>query len=379
MTAGALHGLRVVELAGFGPAPFCGMLLADMGADVVRVERAHAPERGFPQDARFEVMNRGRRLVDLDLKTSAGLSQLLDLVDQADVLIEGYRPGVMERLGAGPDVCLARNPRLVYGRVTGYGQTGPLAQAAGHDINYIAISGVLDAIGPAGAPPVLPLNLVADYGGGGMLLAVGILAARLHAQASGHGQVVDASMLDGSTLLMAGTYGLRAAGLWNHSRGSNVLDGGAPWYGVYETADGGYLALGAVEPRFYDQLLKGLGLDAGDLPPRHDRAAWPSLRKAFSQRIAQETREHWSNIFAGLEACVTPVLRGNEVADHPQFQARQSLVRHHGVLQPAPAPRFSLTPSRMPDPPAIASSDAQEILRNWSHLPEAADQGRGNA
>ncbi len=366
MTAGALQGLRVVELAGFGPAPFCAMVLADMGADVVRVERAHAPERGFPQDARFEVMNRGRRLVDLDLKTPAGLAQLLELVERADVLIEGYRPGVMERLGAGPDVCLSRNPRLVYGRVTGYGQTGPLAQAAGHDINYIALSGVLDAIGPTGAPPVVPLNLVADYGGGGMLLAVGILAARLQAQASGHGQVVDASMLDGSTLLMAGTYGLQAAGLWNPQRGTNVLDGGAPWYGVYATADGGYLALGAVEPRFYDRLLEGLGLDADNLPPRKDRAGWPGLRQAFSERIAQETRAHWADIFMKLDACVTPVLRSDEVADHPQFRARQTLVRHHGVLQPAPAPRFSRTPSKLPAPPAATTTDLQEVLRSWS-------------
>lgn len=365
MTAGALQGLRVVELAGFGPAPFCAMVLADMGADVVRVERAHAPERGFPQDARFEVMNRGRRLVDLDLKTPAGLAQLLGLVERADVLIEGYRPGVMERLGAGPDTCLAHNPRLVYGRVTGYGQTGPLAQAAGHDINYIALSGVLDAIGPAGAPPVVPLNLVADYGGGGMLLAVGILAARLQVQASGHGQVVDASMLDGSTLLMAGTYGLRAAGLWSHQRGSNVLDGGAPWYGVYETADGGYLALGAVEPRFYEQLLKGLDLEAVDLPPRHDKSEWPRLRETFAARIAQATRQHWVTVFSVLDACVTPVLRQDEVLEHPHMKVRHTLMDSDGVLQPAPAPRFSRTPSQLKPVRVGPAENIEKVLLSW--------------
>lgn len=365
MSRGVLEGLRVVELAGFGPAPFCAMLLADMGADVVRVERANAPERGIPTEARFEVMNRGRRSVALDLKSADGLEKLLQLAERADVLIEGYRPGVMERLGAGPDTCLERNPRLVYGRVTGYGQDGPLAQAAGHDINFIAVAGVLDAIGPAGAPPVPPLNLVADYGGGGMLLAVGVLGACLEARRSGRGQVVDAAMLDGSALLMAGTFGLKAAGLWRDERGTNVLDGGAPWYGVYRTADGGYLALGAVEPRFYAQLLERLGFAAEELPARGQREAWPVLRDAFARRIAERTRAQWESAFAGADACVSAVLTSREAADHPHVAHRQTLVSVEGVVQPAPAPRFSRTPSAVRRSPPEPGAHTEEVLREW--------------
>ena len=365
MSTGVLEGLRVVELAGFGPAPFCAMLLADMGADVVRIERANAPERGIPTEARFEVMNRGRRSVALDLKSAGGVESLLQLADRADVLIEGYRPGVTERLGAGPEACLARNPRLVYGRVTGYGQDGPLAQAAGHDINFIALAGVLGAIGSAGGPPLPPLNLVADYGGGGMLLAVGVLAATLEARRSGRGQVVDAAMLDGSALLMAGTFGLKAAGLWRDERGTNVLDGGAPWYGVYETADGGHLALGAVEPRFYAQLLERLGFGADELPARGDRAAWPALRDAFARRIAERTRAEWELAFAGADACVTPVLSSSEAARHPHVAERGTLVDIEGVMQPAPAPRFSRTPSMVRRTPPEPGAHTQEVLREW--------------
>lgn len=365
MSTGVLEGLRVLELAGFGPAPFCAMLLADMGADVVRVERANAPERGIPTEARFEVLNRGRRSVALDLKSADGGETLLQLADRADVLIEGYRPGVMERLGAGPDVCLARNRRLVYGRVTGYGQDGPLAQAAGHDINFIALAGVLDAIGPAGEPPVPPLNLVADYGGGGMLLAVGVLAACLEARRSGRGQVVDAAMLDGSALLMAGTFGLKAAGLWREQRGTNVLDGGAPWYGVYKTADGGYLALGAVEPRFYAQLLERLGFAPDELPARANRDSWPALRNAFAQRIARRTRTEWQAAFAGVDACVTAVLSSSEAAGHPHVAQRGTLVSVEGVMQPAPAPRFSRTPSQMRRSPPEPGVHTEEVLREW--------------
>lgn len=369
MSNGVLAGLRIVELAGFGPAPFCAMLLADMGADVVRIERANAPERGFPTEARFEVMNRGRRSVALDLKSAQGLEKLLQLVDRADVLIEGYRPGVMERLGAGPDVCLQRNPRLVYGRVTGYGQDGPLAQAAGHDINFIAVAGVLDAIGPADGPPVPPLNLVADYGGGGMLLAVGVLAACLEARQSGRGQVVDAAMLDGSALLMAGTFGLKAAGLWRDRRGTNVLDGGAPWYGVYQTADGGYLALGAVEPRFYAQLLEGLGFAADELPARGNREVWPVLRSAFAQRIAQRTRAEWVSAFAGADACVTAVLSSDEAAHHPHVSERGTLLTVEGVMQPAPAPRFHRTPSSVRRGPPQYGAHTHEVLEEWLRQP----------
>lgn len=365
MSQGVLEGLRVVELAGFGPAPFCAMLLADMGADVVRIERANAPERGFPTQARFEVMNRGRRSVALDLKSAEGLELLLRLADRADILIEGYRPGVMERLGAGPDVCLQRNPRLVYGRVTGYGQEGPLAQAAGHDINFIALAGVLDAVGPADGPPVPPLNLVADYGGGGMLLAVGVLGACLEAQRSGRGQVVDAAMLDGSALLMAGTFGLKAAGLWRDQRGTNVLDGGAPWYGVYETADGGYLALGAVEPRFYAQLLERLGFAPDELPARGNRDVWPQLRRAFAQRIAQRSRLDWEKAFAGADACVTVVLSSSEAAQHPHVAHRGTLLSVDGVMQPAPAPRFHRTPSSVRRGPPEYGAHTREVLQEW--------------
>lgn len=362
---GVLDGLRVVELAGFGPAPFCAMLLADMGADVVRIERAHAPERGIPTEHRFEVMNRGRRSVELDLKTSEGRDTLLQLAARADVLVEGYRPGVMERLGLGPQDCLAVNAALVYGRVTGYGQDGPLAQVAGHDINFIAVSGVLEAIGPANGPPVPPLNLVADYGGGGMLLAVGVLAACLEARRSGRGQVVDAAMLDGSALLMAGTFGLQAAGLWHEGRGSNVLDGGAPWYGVYETSDGRHLALGAVEPRFYAQLTERLGFGRDELPPRGDRTRWGELRQAFASRIGQRTRAEWEAAFQGADACVSAVLSSREAAIHPHVAARGSLVTVEGVLQPAPAPRFSRTPSELRRPPPASGAHTQEVLCEW--------------
>lgn len=365
MSAGVLDGLRVIELAGFGPAPFCAMLLADMGADVVRVERAHAPQRGIPTDPRFEVLNRNRRSVSLDLKSDEGLQTLLALVDRADVLVEGFRPGVMERLGAGPQVCHARHPALVYGRVTGWGQDGPLAQQAGHDINFIALSGVLDAIGHAGGPPVPPLNLVADYGGGGMLLAVGVLAACLQARQSGLGQVVDAAMIDGSALLMAGTFGLRAAGLWRDGRGSNLLDGAAPWYGVYETADGGFLALGAVEPRFYAQLLERLGFTADALPPRADRSRWPVLREALGRRIAQRTRREWEAVFDGSDACVSAVLSADEARRHPQLAARATLVEVAGVVQPAPAPRFSRTPSQLRSGPAVPGADTEAVLQDW--------------
>ena len=281
---GPLTGVRVIEMAGFGPAPFCAMMLADMGADVVRIERANAPERGIPIDSKFEVLNRGRRSVARDLKTNEGQELLLQLVGRASILIEGYRPGVMERLGVGPEVCLEVQPSLVYGRVTGYGQEGPMAHAAGHDLNYIALTGVLHAIGPSGGEPITPLNLVGDFGGGGMLLTTGVLAAYIEASRSGRGQVVDAAMVDGASLLMAGTYGLMAAGIWKDQRGSNVLDGGAPWYGAYPTRDGRYVTVAAVERRFYEQLIESLGLRLGDLPPREDRERWPELREAIASR-----------------------------------------------------------------------------------------------
>jgi alpha-methylacyl-CoA racemase len=362
---GPLAHLKVVEMAGMGPAPFCAMLLADMGADVVRIERAHAPERGIPTPVRFEVLNRSRRSVALDPKTPQGLRHLLDLVGHADLLLEGYRPGVMERLGAGPDVCLARNPRLVYGRMTGFGQDGPMAQAAGHDLNYIALSGALGAIGPAGGPPTVPLNLIGDFGGGGMLLAVGLLAAYVEACRSGEGQVVDAAMTEGAALLMASTFGLHEAGLWEDERGSNILDGGAPWYGVYRTADGRFVSLAAIEPRFYADLLRRLGLDAVSLPARDDREQWPVLRAALASRIAQRTRDEWQAELEGTDACFAPVLGLGEAADHPQMTHRAAFVDVGGVRQPAPAPRFGRTLAAHPRPPREHGQDTAEVLADW--------------
>jgi alpha-methylacyl-CoA racemase len=367
MTAatGPLRGVKVVELAGMGPAPFCAMLLADMGADVIRVERANAPERGIPVAPHFEVLNRGRRSVSLDLKTPAGVDTLLQLIGRADILLEGFRPGAMERLGVGPGECHAVNPRLVYGRMTGFGQEGPLARAAGHDVNYIALTGALAAIGPADGPPTLPLNLLGDFGGGGMLLAVGLLAAYVHAKETGTGQVVDAAMVDGSALLMASTFGLKAAGVWRPGRGSNILDGGAPWYGVYMTADGEYVSLGAIEPRFYSDLLQRLGLNEAQLPQRKERERWPQLRAAIAGRILSRTRQEWQEALEGTDVCFAPVLSMEEAPRHPHMAARATFTHIGGVLQPAPAPRFSLTPSAVQRPPPTPGEHTLEVLRDW--------------
>ena len=348
-----------------GPAPFCAMLLADMGADVIRVERANAPERGIPVDPRFEVLNRGRRSVSLDLKTPAGIETLLRLVERADILLEGFRPGAMERLGVGPNECHAVNPRLVYGRMTGFGQEGPLARAAGHDVNYIALTGALAAMGPAEGPPTLPLNLVGDFGGGGMLLAVGLLAAYVHAKDSGQGQVVDAAMVDGSALLMASTFGLKAAGVWQPGRGNNILDGGAPWYGVYMTADGEYVSLGAIEPRFYSDLLQRLDINETQLPARKDRQGWPQLRAAIAGRILSRTRQQWQEVLEGTDVCFAPVLSMEEAPQHSHMAARDTFIHIGGVLQPAPAPRFSRTPSAVQRPPPTPGEHTQEVLREW--------------
>lgn len=373
---GPLRGVKVVEMAGMGPAPFCAMLLADMGADVIRVERANAPERGIPVEPRFEVLNRGRRSVALDLKTPDGVSTLLQLVERADILLEGFRPGAMERLGAGPQVCHALNPRLVYGRMTGFGQDGPLAQAAGHDVNYIALTGALAAMGPADGPPMLPLNLVGDFGGGGMLLAVGLLAAYVHAKQSGPGQVVDAAMIDGSALLMASTFGLKAAGVWQAGRANNILDGGAPWYGVYLTADGEYVSLGAIEPRFYSELLKRLDLQEDQLPPRSDRKRWPQLRAAIAVRILSQTRAQWQDALEGTDVCFAPVLSMDEAPRHPHMAARGTFTNAEGVVQPAPAPRFSRTPSAIQRPPPMPGEHTQEVLRDWGVLTQHGTTGR---
>jgi alpha-methylacyl-CoA racemase len=354
----ALAGIRVVELAGLAPGPFGCMVLAGLGADVVQVDR---PGGGsLPPGP----LSRGRRVVMLDLKTPSGLAALLSLVERADVLVEGYRPGVAERLGFGPSVCSSLNPRLVYARMTGWGQDGPLAPRAGHDIDYIAVAGALEPLGRAGSPPPAPLNYLGDFAGGGMLLAVGVLAALVERLQSGRGQVVDAAMVDGAGLLTAFLHGAVASGMWTEPRGANLLDGGAPFYDTYATADGGYVVVGALEPQFYADLLAGLGLDADStLPGQHDVAGWPVLRERFTAAFATRTRDEWADIFAARDACVAPVLSPLEAPIHPHAVSRASFVTVDGVDQPAPAPRFSRTPASPPRPPQPTSVD--EVLASW--------------
>jgi alpha-methylacyl-CoA racemase len=335
---GPLAGIRVVELAGIGPCPFCAMLLADLGAEVIRVDRPGRPSS--PAD----FTSRGKRRVIVDLKHPQGAGVVLRLAAQADVLVEGYRPGVAERLGIGPADCQARNPRLVYGRMTGWGQEGPLAEAAGHDIAYIALAGALHAIGRAGGPPQVPVNYLGDFGGGAMFLAVGVLAALLEARQSGRGQVVDAAIVDGTAVLQAMSYGLLAAGTWTDQRGVNLLDSGAPFYDVYGTADGRHMAVGAIEPQFYARFLELLFAPDGlptDLPAQHDRARWPQLRAQFADRFASRAQADWTKAFEGTDACVAPVLSMTEAPRHPHLAARGTYAEVDGVVQPAPAPRFS--------------------------------------
>jgi alpha-methylacyl-CoA racemase len=362
--AGPLRGVRVVELAGIGPGPHAAMVLADLGADVVRIDRPSGGLRLGDPDQPDPTL-RGRRRVAADLKDPAGRETVLRLVERADVLIEGYRPGVAERLGVGPDACHARNPRLVYGRITGYGQDGPLAQQAGHDINYVSLTGALHAIGRPDDRPVLPLNLVGDFGGGSMLLLVGVLAALWEARSSGRGQVVDAAMVDGASLLMQMTWAFYGQGEWADTRGANLLDGGVPYYDTYACADGRHVAVGPLEPRFYAQLLAGLGLDPADLPAQDDRAGFPTLRARFTDAFATRTRDEWVAVFDDTEACVTPVLALGEVADHPHLKARGTVVVPDGVPQAAPAPRFSRTPAALPGPPA-PPEDVESVLADWA-------------
>ncbi|HEY3502452.1 MAG TPA: CaiB/BaiF CoA-transferase family protein [Actinocatenispora sp.] len=358
--AGPLDGIRVVELAGIGPAPFATMLLADLGAEVIRVDRPGG--RATPVDAGHRILGRGRRSVAVDLKNPDGVAVVLRLAGTADALIEGYRPGVAERLGIGPEPCLAANPRLVYGRMTGWGQDGPLAQRAGHDIDYIALAGALSMVGRRGEAPTVPLNLIGDFGGGGMLMAVGVLAGLLGARISGRGQVVDAAMVDGTATLLSMLLGLRAAGMWGE-RGGNLLDGGAPFYDAYRCADGGYVAVGALEDPFYAELLAGLGLSGDDtLPPRDEPARWPELRERLAAVFATRTRDEWADRFADTDACVAPVLDPDEAADHPHLAARGTYRRESGLLQPAPAPRFSATPPGVPAPAPAVGAHTTEIL-----------------
>ena len=357
--SGPLQGIRVVELAGLGPAPYACMLLADLGAEVLRVDR---PSPGFTVPS-ADVTSRGRRSVAVDLKNPAAADVVLRLVDSADVLVEGLRPGVAERLGVGPEACLERNPRLVYARMTGWGQDGPLAPRVGHDINYAAITGALGAIGEPGRKPVPPLNLVADFGGGSMFLVTGILAALLERGTSRRGQVVDAAMVDGVTSLLAMTYGFRAGGGWSDERGTNLLDGGAPFYDTYACSDGRYVAIGALEPQFWALVVQTLGLE--NLPEQYDRAGWPVLRERLAQAFATRTRDEWAAVFDPLDACVSPVLTLGEAPAHPHLAAREAVVEVDGVQQPAPAPRFSRTPGEVGRPPASAGADTREALQAW--------------
>jgi alpha-methylacyl-CoA racemase len=346
-----------VELAGLGPAPFCGMLLADLGAEVVQVRR---PGAGPGKD---DVLQRGKRGVEIDLKHEAGPDAVLALAERADVLLEGFRPGVAERLGLGPEQCWQRNPALVFGRMTGWGQEGPLAHSAGHDIDYIALTGMLHTLGRAGGPPQVPANLVGDFGGGAMYLAVGVLAATLNARSTGQGQVVDASIVDGAAHLGSMLFGMLAAGGWSTERGTNLLDTGAPYYDVYETSDGEHVAVGPLEPRFYDELVERLGL-TGQLPDRDDPANWPALRDALAKTFAQRTRAEWAELFEGTDACVAPVLSMTEAREHPHMRERGVFTDRDGVVQPAPAPRFSATPNP-PTSGVRSEAEAEAVLRDW--------------
>jgi len=362
--------VKVIELVGIGPGPFAAMLLADMGADVIRIHRAESVERGFDPGG-VPVLDRGRRSVGVDLKHADGVECVLRLVERADALVEGYRPGVTERLGVGPDDCFARNPRLVYGRMTGWGQDGPMAQAAGHDINYIALAGALAHFGRAGSKPTPPINMVGDFGGGGMFLAFGVVCGILEARGSGEGQVVDAAMVDGSAILMSMIWGLRSLGAWNEELGTNVLDTGAPFYETYATADGRFVSLGSLEPQFYAELVAKLGLDSDDLPAQMDRGGWPRLRERFAELFKTKTRDEWREILEGSDACFAPVLTMSEAAEHPHIRSRGTVVEHDGVLQPGPAPRFSRTPTGISRPPARPGEHTDEVLAEWGF---AADE-----
>lgn len=362
---GPLQGLKVLEIASAAPAPFACMMLADLGANVVRIDRPGTAEPPNGRPRPIDPLTRGRTSIELNLKDPSAREQVLQLVRDADVLVEGFRPGVAERLGLGPNDCLAVNPRLVYGRMTGWGQSGPLAEKAGHDINYIALSGALEPIGRAGGPPLAPVNMVGDYGGGGMLLAFGILAALYERQSSQLGQVVDAAMVDGSSLLAASIHGMIGSGTWRPERGTNLLDSGAPFYDVYETADGEFLSVGALEKRFYAELLTGLGLDQSDLPAQYDRAGWPQLRTTFAGRIKERTSEAWVEVFADRDACVAPVLSPTQAPRHPHAKERAAFVAVDGIAQPSPAPRFSRTPSGVPLGTPKRTSRVEEVLSDW--------------
>ncbi|WP_439943936.1 CaiB/BaiF CoA transferase family protein [Streptomyces sp. BBFR115] len=368
--SGPLAGVRIVELGGVGPTPFCCMLLSDLGADIVRIDRPPGYDGGAPVEPRFNLLNRGRRSAALDLKNGAAVEAVLRLVRDADAVIEGFRPGVAEKLGLGPDECRAANPRLVYGRMTGWGQNGPLAQAPGHDVNYVSLTGVLHSVGRAGGPPVIPLNLAGDFGGGSLYLALGVVSALLESRTSGRGQVIDAAMVDGSASLMTLFYGLHAAGYWNDERGTNRLDSGAPWYDVYETKDGRWLSVGSNEARFWRNTLRLLGLREEDMPDQHDRTRWPEMRTTLTEVLRTRTRDEWCALAEGQEVCIAPVLSLTEAPGHPHLRERGTFTEVEGVIQPAPAPRFSRTPGAIQGPPAEPGQHTDEVLGDWGFTAE---------
>lgn len=373
--AGPLAGLRIIEMVGLGPAPFCAMMFADMGAEVIRIDRP--PGTGTPVvDPRFDVTARGRRSLAIDLKKPGATETVLQLVEKADGLIEGFRPGVMERLGLGPDICRERNPSLVYGRMTGWGQDGPLAHSAGHDINYVALSGALHAIGKPDEPPVVPLNYIGDFGGGAMLLAFGVLCGLLEAQRSGKGQVVDAAMTDGAALLSAMMYGFKAEGTWSNRRGENLLDGGAHFYTTYACRDGRSVAVGAIEPQFYETLLRLCGIDDPEFRRQHDRRAWPLLKQRLAEVFRTRTRDEWCALLEGTDACFAPVLDWDEAPSHPHNRARNTFITLNGITQPAPAPRFSARRAELPTPPALPGEHSEAILLDWGIAPAQVEDLR---
>jgi alpha-methylacyl-CoA racemase len=374
---GPLDGVRIIEIAGIGPGPFAAMLLSDMGAEVLRVDRAESVRGGDPARPPTSPLNRGRRSIGIDLKNPDGVEAVLALVERADALIEGFRPGVTERLGIGPDDCHARNPRLVYGRMTGWGQEGPMAHAAGHDINYIALAGALEPIGRRGGPPVPPLNLVGDFGGGAMFLVFGVACALFEAQRSGRGQVVDAAMVDGAAALTAMFHGMRAAGGWSEERGTNMLDSGAHFYDVYECADGTYISIGSIEPQFYAELLQKTGLaDDADFAGQRDRASWPALKDRLADVFRAKTRDEWCQIMEGSDVCFAPVLSMAEAPLHPHNVHRGTFTEVGGVTQPAPAPRFSRTPGAISRPPSHAGQHTDEVLADWGFEPSRIEKLR---
>ncbi|WP_349631350.1 CaiB/BaiF CoA-transferase family protein [Bradyrhizobium sp. AUGA SZCCT0222] len=362
---GPLNGFRVVEMGGIGPAPFAGALLGDLGADVLRIDRIAKPGVEPDLPPRFDFYNRNKRSVALDLKQPRAVAAVLELVAGADALIEGFRPTVMERLGLGPDICHAKNPRLVYARMTGWGQEGPMAQEAGHDINYLALTGALHSLGDADRPPPPPLNLVADLGGGALYLVVGLLAASMEVRQSGRGQTIDVAMIDGVTHLMSAFQAFRQQGSWTGRRADNIVDGGAPFYGSYATRDGKFIAVGAIEPQFYASLLKVMGIDGERLPDQNDRAAWPEMRKRFAEVFATRTRDEWVAKAAGRDACLAPVLTIDEAPEHPQMQSRDVYAAFDGLRHPSPAPRFSRTPSELRRPTPSPGRDSREALADW--------------